>query len=140
VLGPALAEFHRQQSVINRRRSITDAEHRLFAAVLLNAPDRLAALRLVSQFDVGSDPVERIIDWTRTLGAQNKLGVELDDIKLEVLAQMIAGVPSKEIAARVKRQPGMNGHGPGIEDICRTLRTEPIFQTLRRETGYLAGR
>jgi hypothetical protein len=132
-LGPALAEFLRQQSVVNLRRTITDAEHRLFAAILLNAPDRLAALRLVSQFDAGSSPVERIMDWTRTLAAQNKLGVGFDDFKLEVFSGMLAGMAPKEIAARMHRQSDTHGRGDSIEVICNALAMEPIFQALLRE-------
>ena len=133
MLAKALTEFNRQRAVVRLRQTIMDREHRLFAAILLNAPNREGALRLLRQLDSASDPVKRMVDWVRTLAVQNKLGIDLDEPALQVFECLLHGLSAQNILERRDNGGSINNlRDADIESISGRLAREPIFQTLFR--------
>lgn len=133
MLAQALAEFNRQQSVVRLRQTISDREHRLFAAILLNAPNREGALQLLRQLESVSDPVKQMVDWVRTLAEQKKPGIDLDESALQVFDYLLHGFSADNISERRDNGGSINNlSNADIESIRIRLAREPIFQNLFR--------
>lgn len=111
--GAALrAVFERDDlvdDIMTRRAYISDPEQRFFMALLLNVDGRDLILDLVSSRFPGSDPVEKILDWTfdlsqiRIFGAQgeNALGIaEFGDPELTVLEDILRGGEASELRSQ----------------------------------------
>jgi hypothetical protein len=110
---PVLEEEERQMSIIVRRGTITQDEHRFFLALLLNIPSRKKILELVKQRYPDRDPVETVLDWveelgrTRVLGSKetNALGMpEFDDSHVFVLESLLEGLSLDEINKKARAQ------------------------------------
>jgi hypothetical protein len=99
-LPDIFSEQNRLEEMVRRRSFISNPEHRFFLALLLNVPDRKNLLALVEDRFPGSDPVDKILDWslelseTKVLGLNlpNALGIEdFGDHDLFVLESVLKG-------------------------------------------------
>jgi hypothetical protein len=135
---PVLDEQQRQNSIVQRRNTITGEEHRFFLALLLNVPNREKILELVKQRFPDVDPVEKILDWveelsqTRVLGSKeaNALGIEgFDDQYLYVLESLLNGLSAAQIREQCKKD-GFGNAEDKLEKISADLRGSPIFKSL----------
>jgi len=139
---PVLVENERLMSIVDRRRTITQDEHRFFLALLLNISSRLKILELVKQRNPDQDPVETILDWveelgrTRVLGSKetNALGMaEFDDSYVFVLECLLRGLNVEEA-----RQEAMAQYPPEnaaelitkIPELAVSLRESSLFKSL----------
>ena len=80
-VAPTLEEIIRRDGLAELRRSITDAEHRFFLALLLNVPTRPAILSLVAQRFPGA-PVDTIMRWIEELTETSDFGTSILDVEL----------------------------------------------------------
>jgi hypothetical protein len=139
---PVLEEHERQMSIIDRRRTITQDEHRFFLALLLNISSRLKILELVKQRNPDHDPVETILDWveelgrTRVLGSKetNALGMaEFDDSYVFVLECLLRGMNIEEARQEATAQyPPENAAEliTKIPELAASLRESTLFRSL----------
>jgi len=110
-LPELFTEQNRLDEIVRRRSFISDPEHRFFLALLLNVPDRENLLALVKNRFPGSDPVDKILDWslelseTKVLGMNlpNALGIEdFGDHDLFVLENLLKGRSEDEMKQAIQ--------------------------------------
>lgn len=139
---PVLEERERQMSIIDRRRTITQDEHRFFLALLLNIFSRVKILELVKQRYAERDPVETVLDWveelgrTRVLGSKetNALGMaEFDDSHVFVLECLLRGLSLEEANEQATAQyPAENAAElkTKIPELAASLKESTLFRSL----------
>jgi hypothetical protein len=100
LIRPVFAEVNRQSHLVYRRGQITSPDHRFFLALLLNVPDRLKFLELVSSRYPDRDPVDTVTEWVEELASikvtgspePNVLGIsDYDDDYLLVFQCLLEG-------------------------------------------------
>jgi len=98
VTAPLLGAFDHQRrllSIITRRKLLTDPEHRLFLALLLNLPDRASIDKVLAQRFPGEDPGELLARWVTELASPLLRGISglvMDEAKTAaVAAELRAG-------------------------------------------------
>lgn len=127
-LAPRLAavadEELRRLAVTAARERITDAEHRFFLALVMNLPDRAAILGAIRQRYPARDPVEQLLGWVRACARRDRLGFELDDLLMEIVRGVVAGVPSEQLARQIGAAPG------DLEPALQALRRIPVLVPL----------
>lgn len=130
--------------IIKRRSYITDSEQRFFLALLMNVEGKNRILSLITERFPGSDPVEKILDWTfdlaqtRVLGENvpNALGIEnFDDVDLFVLESLLKDRSPEEMNHALKS----DYPNDDVTEIAKTLperaeriKTSVIFKPLFR--------
>ncbi|HEX8795861.1 MAG TPA: hypothetical protein VF765_33155 [Polyangiaceae bacterium] len=139
VIRPALRQAARQEQLIQMRSRFRDPGHRFFLGVLLNAPDREAARRLIAAREEG-DPMRNVLRWVRELSAlpstvsptePNALNLPLDEAALAFLEAWLAAPTEAELARRVGE---LTDHDP--EQIALAtrffglVRRHPLFESL----------
>lgn len=101
--------------IVRRRSYVTDPEHRFFFALVLNIEDRDTILRLISSKFPGTDPVEKVLDWTHDLSqtrvvgvnTPNALGIEgFGDVDLSILESFLRGKSDAEARAALTSDYG----------------------------------
>lgn len=78
VAGPLLSAFDHERrllSITTRRKLLTDPEHRLFMALLLNLPDRASVDRVLAQRFPSEDPGALLARWITELASPSHRGV-----------------------------------------------------------------
>ncbi len=135
----ALREAARQERLAQRRTRFRDPDHRFFLGVLLDAPDREAARRLIAAREQG-DPMGHVVRWLRELSAlpspvspaePNALNLPLDEAALTFLEAWLTSPDEAELARRVSE---LVDHDP--EEIARVdrfldlVRRHPLFSSL----------
>ncbi len=139
--------FEKQQKIseiVNRRRYITNSEHRFFLALLLNVEGKDRIFSLVRQRFSECEPLEKILDWvselsrTKVLGLNvpNVLGIEgFSDFDLFVLEDLLKDSSIKEIKINQQRHVQnqndkelLENLNKRIEEIRESIILEPLFQ------------
>lgn len=78
VTAPLLSAFDHERrllSITTRRKVLTDPEHRLFMALLLNLPDRSSMDRVLAQRFPEQDPGALLARWVTELASPSQRGV-----------------------------------------------------------------
>lgn len=107
-LPNVFVEQDRIDEIVRLRSYISDADHRFFLALLLNVPDRQNILSLVERRFTGTDPIDKVLDWslelseTKVLGLNqsNALGIDdFGDHDLFVLENILKDASDENIRA-----------------------------------------
>lgn len=77
-VAPTLDEIIRRDGLVELRRSVTEAEHRFFLALLLNVPARRDILSLVAQRFPGA-PADTVLRWIEELTETSEFGTSILD-------------------------------------------------------------
>jgi hypothetical protein len=138
-LRSALREAARQDQLFLRRSRFRDPDHRFFLGVLLNAPDREAARRLVAAREEG-DPMGHVLRWLRELSAlpspvspsePNALNLPLDEAALAFLEAWLTSPDDAELKRRVGE---LTDHDPEQVALAtrflELVRRHPLFESL----------
>ena len=132
----------RQTEIVNKRRLITEPEHRFFLALLLNIDERVNLLELVQKRFPEDEPVEKVLDWMTELGAtrvygsdnQNVLNLaDFDDDCLAVFECLLKGADDSEVKATLALEYSSeyaDSLEERIPEICRALRSARIIKPL----------
>jgi hypothetical protein len=134
-------ENRRLSNIIERRALITDATHRFFLAVLLNAPDRAAILRLIADRFPDANPVDTIMTWVRELAATpvegplgpSALGVPLEEPELAVLDALIRTGDDASVFAALAHHfdaTDIDAQREDILELIRAFRDSLFFRPL----------
>jgi hypothetical protein len=130
---PALDGIERKALINKMRERVTDAEHRFFLALLLNVPTGTEILRLVKERHPERPPEETVMSWVGALAAQNKLGMKLDGVQLDVFRLLLGGHGVPALVDLLKRdydEADVVSATDKIDSFCRQLRAQPLFSTL----------
>jgi len=130
----------RLTEIVQRRRYVTNAEHRFFLALLLTVEGKDRMLSLIQQRFPDADPISKILDWshelaqTRVVGVNipNALGIEgFDDVDLTLLENLLRGRTEAASQDAVTAEYGPERASAGeIEQKLARLRESVIFQPL----------
>jgi hypothetical protein len=135
LLPAVFDEKLRQADIIKRRGLIEGADHRFFLALLLNVPERTRVLDLVKRRFPDKEPVELIIGWVRELTKikilgspePNVLGIKsIDDTYLEVLADLLRGLPDKEARALASNKPALLP----ADELIASIKSSSLFKSI----------
>ena len=88
-LEAVLDERRRIEHVVGLRAQVTNPEHRLFLALVLNLRSMTLVSAFVKQRFQNRHPVDTIVGWLRAMG--NKTGINLDEHMLMMLDGMLRG-------------------------------------------------
>ena len=77
-VAQTLDEIIRRDGLVELRRSVTEAEHRFFLALLLNVPARRDILSLVAQRFPGA-PADTVLRWIEDLTETSEFGTSILD-------------------------------------------------------------
>ena len=111
IFPKVFAHQDKLNEIINRRHYITDAEHRVFLALLLNVEGKENIFSLVKEKFSEAEPMDKVLDWvfdlsqTKVLGTNmpNALGVEnFDDFDLFILENLLNNKSEDEISAAIQ--------------------------------------
>jgi hypothetical protein len=134
LFAPVFEEAWRQSEITRRRTEIKRQDHRFFLALLLNVPERVALLRLVSEKFPQRDPVAVVVEWVRELAATkifgsrepNVLGIaEFDETHLHVIESLFAG----DTDGQRNSQPAQGGSANPFACLDQ-IRTLPLFKAI----------
>ena len=95
ITAPLLASFEderRNVSISARRQLLTDAEHRLFLALLLNLPDRASIDKILSQRFPGEDAGALLSRWVTELASPSRRGISglvMDEARTAAVAEQL---------------------------------------------------
>ena len=134
ILRPVFEYMERQGQLIDKRRFVTEPEHRFLFALLLNIDDREHILEVTRQRYPDEDAVEKVLDWlfdlsqTRVMGQEtNVLGFDLGAAEMFALEGLLRGKQDDEIAAEFVAES--NAADP--EPVHAALATVRAAATLR---------
>ena len=95
VVEVALVDHYRATEVATLRGRVLRPDHRFFLGVLMNAPGRAAALRLIHDRFPDQDPAKLTGTWLRalsgTLDVEGSVGFDFDEVHHEILELAMAG-------------------------------------------------
>ncbi|MGH9948078.1 MAG: hypothetical protein ACRD6X_12880 [Pyrinomonadaceae bacterium] len=100
IFTDVFAHHDRLGEIMRQRNLVTDPEHRLFFALLLNMDSKEPIFSLIKQRYPKSDPREKVLDWvfdlsqTRVVGShqQNALGIyPFEDVDLMIFEHLLDG-------------------------------------------------
>jgi len=140
--APVFAFREKQDEIVRQRRFVTNAEHRFFLALLLNAEGRERIFSLIRKRYPETEPIEKVLDWvlemsqTRIFGANppNALGVaDFDNFDLFVLEHLLNDKTTGEITAQLEADyPGEQAATllQSLEARIDKIRNAVIFQPL----------
>jgi hypothetical protein len=136
ILRPVLDYMDRQGQLIEKRRFVSEAEHRFLFALLLNIDDREHILELIRGRYPDEDAVEKVLDWlfdlsqTRVIGQEKSvLGFDLGAAEMFALEGLLRGKPDDEIAAEFALES--NGTDPElIQTALATIRSATTLRPL----------
>jgi hypothetical protein len=129
----------RTNEIVRRRGYVTNAEHRFFFALLLNAEGRQTILSLIKHRFPDVDPIDKILDWahdlaqTRVVGVNtpNALGIEgFDDVDLSILENLLRGKSDGEMRSAMIADYGAEKIADRLEEKLARIRESVIFQPL----------
>jgi hypothetical protein len=78
-LEPALRNMRRQRGILQLRDKVTDAELRIFLAVLANVPDKQVVLDLLRELYPAEDPIVKLVSFIQQLCNADLLGEGFDE-------------------------------------------------------------
>jgi hypothetical protein len=139
LLQPVLEELERQRYIIERRRVLTEPEHRFFLALLLNLPSRQTVVGLVRDAFPGKDPAEVILRWVREISkiagqkelGPNPLGIQFSDSELFVFGCLLQGCSDQVVIERLAAEyDEVGGQEAEIGALCQAFRTSRLFRPL----------
>jgi hypothetical protein len=117
ILRPVFEYMERQGQLIDKRRFVTEPEHRFLFALLLNIDDREHILEVIRQRYPDEDAVEKVLDWLfdmsqiRVMGQEtNVLGFDLGIAEMFALEGLLRGKQDDQIAAEFAAES--NGTDP----------------------------
>lgn len=128
----------KQDEIVKRRMVVTDAEHRFFLALLLNAEGRERIFDLVRQRFPDKDPMDKVLDWISDLGATrlagepggNVTGIDgFDDTDVSILEAMFRGVEDSGIQKLLTEEFGAAEIG-NLDERINKIRKSVILQPL----------
>jgi hypothetical protein len=142
LIRPVFDEVNRQTNLFHRRGQITSGDHRFFLALLLNIPDRLKFLELVSSRYPDRDPVETVTDWVEELASTkmsgspepNVLGIsDYDDDYLLVFQCLLEGKTLDETKRAFVEELSVeyaNEIGSKPEQLYESIRSSLLFKSI----------
>lgn len=135
LLLDVIEERRREAFLIARRARVTDPDHRLFLALLLNLPDRDSILRMVRDIHGTPDPERQVVQWVIELGDE-LFGAEPTPFDIAVFRHLLAGLSPRDVSARLRDErvdPFREvASASDVEDRCATMLGLRAFATLLR--------
>lgn len=137
-LRRALKEAKRRRALIARRSEFQEPHHRFFLAVLLNAPDRAAALRLMEQRFPGEDGATVAGNLLEELASTETpagpgLGMRLDDVTLLGARCLLRGMSPEQALEAYRSHYGaeqLQGREGDLLALLDVLRGAPLLAPL----------
>jgi hypothetical protein len=132
-------ESRREANLMARRRAIRSVPHRFFLALLLNLRGSQDILRMVATRYPDGDPVDTVMTWITELaalppvvpGEPNAIGIDLDEVALEVMASLLRGASDDEaIDALALAYEGVDEIRADLHELCGAVRRSVFFGTL----------
>ena len=142
MIRPVFDEVQRQTNLIYRRSQITGNDHRFLLALLLNVPDRLKFLELVTSRYPDRDPVDTVTDWveeiasTKVSGSHepNVLGIrDYDDDYLLVFQSLLEGKTLDGVKKAFEEEFSVeyaNEIGSKPEQLYESIRNSLLFKSI----------
>jgi hypothetical protein len=142
LIRPVFDKVNRQTNLFYRRGQITSRDHRFFLALLLNVPDRLKFLELVSSRYPDRDPVDTVTDWVEELASTkisgspepNVLGIsDYDDDYLLVFQCLLEGKTLEGINRAFEEEFSVEYAkeiGSKPEQLYESIRNSLLFKTI----------
>ena len=112
VLRPALDEWFRNREIQRLLRSVTNADHRTFLAVLNASPNRDTFRTIMRERFPDADPERQALAWIAELSDQGHLGLRFNELSLRILEFAIRGATFEDVEA-AWRQRLARDSGPG---------------------------
>jgi len=140
VFPKVFAHLEKLDEILRRRSYVTDPEHRFFLALLLNIEGREQIFSLVKERFPGSEPLDKVLDWTfdlsqtRVLGENipNALGIaDFDDTDLFILENLLQDKETDEIQTILETEYGsgkIENLGERIEKLQKAVIFQPLLQ------------
>ncbi len=145
-LMAAIEEARFQKRLVLRRRTVHEAEHRFFLALLMNVPSRDRILDLIRQRLPDRDPVDSIIGWIRDLSEKPPdaqaagpksdapgIGLVIDEGALWVVRRLLLDRTEADITAELRsgRIPeGVSISESEVRKLCFLLPHTSLFRPL----------
>jgi hypothetical protein len=144
-LGRVFEERRHLQRLVRLRKTVTNAEHRFFLALLLNAPTRAQVLSLVRRWHPAASPVRTVMRWLAELAqapaaapnGPNALGLQLSESERHLVELGLRGLGDAEILARLAKRYGaaeVQQRAPEIRAFRETLGRSSLFRRLMEPT------
>jgi hypothetical protein len=138
-LLPVFAESRRVESLLFRRLTITDPDHRFLLAALLTLPDRTSIFDFVRRCYPG-EPAERITGWVKALthgngrARGNPLGIQFNGPSLIALKCLLEDRSFAQVEKRLKEDyaaEDVDAQEAGLRrlcaDLCRSALLRPLL-------------
>jgi hypothetical protein len=139
VLVPVFEHIEMLDEIVTRRSYVTEAEHRFFMALLLNADRRDVIFDLIKHRFPDVDPVEKVLDWVFDLAQTRIVGIDLSnaigipdfgDTEMSVLEALLRGKTDFEITSGLSDTTPSSGRN--IDEAISAIRSSVIFRPLLR--------
>lgn len=139
---PIYAHQEKIQEFISRRSYVTNPEHRFFFALLMNVDGKERILSLIKERFSGSEPIEKVLDWTTELAqtkvmglnVPNALGVQnFDDFDSFILEDMLKGISDEDIQKNLLEEMSNQNPEEAAKDISNRIekiRKSAVLQPL----------
>lgn len=141
LLRAVFDELQRQCNLVARRTAITEREHRMFVALLLNVRGRERILSLVAKEYPEVGPIKTVLRWLRELNElpstehdePNAIGIKFDEGAIEVVRGLLEGKNPVEIVDGLRdtyHPDDVRDAEPTVHELCELLRTTPLFRSM----------